>query len=245
MKKTLLHKGMMVSILTLAMISFFFIGSFSASTVEADTTANEISVNGVGVIMVKPEIAVVNIGVETSNKDSKVAQEENSKISKQLMETLKGLNIKEEDIKTASYNMYRERLYNTPDGKPTDGNFKVVNIFEVTIRKIENVGSIIDTASKNGANQINGIRFTVADSSKYYNQALKSAIGNAGSKAETVASTLGVKIGKPVKVIENSYGEPVYGHYLDVTQESLAKVDTAISSGELEIRAQVQVIYNY
>ncbi len=244
MKKTLLHKGLLVSVLTLAMVGFFFMGGLYTSTVEADSTAKDISVNGVGVVMAKPDIAVVNIGVETSNKDSKTAQEENTKSSNQLLETLKKLNIKEEDIKTASYNMYRERLYNTPDGKPIDGEFKVTHIYEVTIRKIDNVGSIIDTASKNGANQINGVRFTVSDSSKYYNQALKSAIGNAGGKAETIASALGVKIGKPAKVVENSYNEPIYGRYMDVKQESLAN-DTAISSGELEIRAQVQVTYNY
>lgn len=246
--KKLLGKGMIVTVMTLAMVGIFILGGFSSAVAEADTTASnakEISVNGVGAVMVKPDIAVLNIGVETQNKDSKVAQEENAKLTNQLLETLKKLNIKEADIKTTGFNMYRERYYNTPDGKPTEGDYRVIHSLSVTIRKIDEVGSIIDTVTKNGANQVNGIYFTVADSSPYYHEALKNAIENASGKGNAIAKALGVKIGKPSSVVEISYSEPVV-QYMDtaVAKESL-NMGTSISAGELEIRAQVQVIYNY
>jgi len=247
MKKTFLGKGIILSVLTLAMVGIFILGGFSSVMVNADTqagNAKEISVNGVGVVMVKPDIAVLNIGVETTNKDSKAAQDENTKLSNQLLDTLKKLNIKEEDIKTTGYSMYRERYYNTPDGKSTEGDYRVSHNLSVTIRKIDEVGSVLDTVTKNGANQVNGINFTVADSSKSYNQALKNAIDNAGGKAEAIAGALGVKIGKPVKVIENSSSEPVVKYMDAVAQESLVR-GAAVATGELEIRAQVQVVYNY
>lgn len=242
----MVQKSIVASIITLAMVGFFVMGGFFTSAVDADTPAgNEITVNGVGMVTAKPDMAVINIGVETSHKDSKTAQAENTKLSNQVLEALKKANIKEEDIKTGYYNMYQERYYNTPDGKPAEGDYKVTHSFEVTIRKIEDAGSIIDIASKSGANQINSIRFAVSDSSKYYNEALKAAVNNAGGKAEALSSALGVKIGKPVKVIENSYSEPVYGRYMDASPEMMKEATTPITAGELEIRAQVQVTYNY
>ncbi len=245
MDHKILGKGLVVSLLTLAMLGFFFLGGHFTSPVSAELESrNEIAVNGAGVIKAKPDTGIVNVAVDTTNADPKTAQAENTKLSNQLVDALKKAGIKEDDIKTGHYNMYRE--YDYYEGKSTEGNYRVTHSYEITVRDINKVGSIIDVATENGANQVNNVRFTVADSSKYYQEALKAAIKNAEEKANTIASTISVKIGKPSKVIEAGYYEPtpVYMDTAFVKGEA-QNGSTQIISGELEIRANVQVTYNY
>lgn len=246
MKSLTVKPAPFLTLMVFMLIGFFLLGSFSSgvANAEANTASpSEISVNGTGVILVKPDIGIINIGIETSNKDSKISQDENTKQSTQLVEALKKAGIGEEDIKTSYYNMYRERFYN--DGRQQEGDYKVVHSFEVTVRDINKVGATIDTAAKNGANQINNVRFTMSDNEKHYLEALSAAIKNAEGKAETIAKTLGVTIGKPSKVVEAGYSEP-YGKYMDVRLESAADMSvTPIASGDLEIKAYVNVTYNY
>ncbi len=245
MDNKILRKGLVVSLLTFAMLGFFFLGGHFTSPVSAELESrNEIAVNGAGVIKAKPDTGIVNVAVDTTNADPQKAQSENTKLTNQLVEALKKAGIKEEDIKTGYYNMYREYNYN--DGKSTEGNYRVTHSYEVTIKDINKVGSIIDIATENGANQVNSVRFTVADSSKYYQEALKAAIKNAEEKANTIASTISVKIGKPSKVIEAGYYEPS-PIYMDraLAKGMESEGSTDIISGDLEIRANVQVTYNY
>lgn len=245
--KGIMKKSIGVSVVVTLLLAFFLMGGYSSLIAQAEgNSANvgEINVNGAGVVMVKPDIGIINIGVETSNADSKKAQEENNKLSQQIIAALKNAGVKEEDIKTAYYNMYREQYYNPTENKYQQGDFKVSHSFEVTVKDIDKVGSTVDTAVNAGANNINHIRFTVSNPEQYYNEALKLAVNNAKGKADTIASTLGVKIGKPMKVTESSYSDVNYNKYMDVRMEA-AMDSTPISAGELEIRANVSVSYGY
>jgi len=227
-------------------LGVFLVGGYSTIVARAENTqinAGEISVNGSGIIMAKPDIGIINIGVETSNADSKTAQDENNKLSQQIMTALKNAGIKEEDIKTAHYNMYRDQFYNQSENKYQQGDFRVNHSFEVTVLDIDKVGSVVDAAVNGGANNVNNIRFTVSDPDKYYKEALKLAVVNAKGKADTLAEALDVTIGKPIRVTESGYSEPMY-KYMDIRME--ASMDsTPITAGELEIRANVSMSYGY
>lgn len=243
MNNKILGKGIAISILTFAMLGVFLLGGLFTSPVSAELgTKNEISVNGTGVVMAKPDTGIISVGVDTADMDPQKAQVENTRLSNQLVDALKKAGVKDTDIKTAYYNMYRE--YNYHEGKSTEGKYRVTHGYEVTVRDIQRVGAIIDIATNNGANQVNGVRFTVTDTSKYYQEALKIALKNAEGKATTIADAISERLGKPSKITENSYSEPA-PRYMDMGLAKEMATSTQIISGELEIRANIQVIYNY
>lgn len=63
----------------------------------------KMSLNGRGIVKVKPDIAIVLMGVVTENKSLKIAQEENSlKVSK-VIQGLNNSGIPNRDIKTERY----------------------------------------------------------------------------------------------------------------------------------------------
>ncbi|KAB3539035.1 DUF541 domain-containing protein [Alkaliphilus pronyensis] len=248
MKNLTVKKGPFIILMVLLLVSIFFLGGFSSSVAKEEINTDsksEISVSGTGVIQVKPDIGIINIAIETLNVDSEAAQDENTELSNKLVDALAKEGIAEEDIKTSYYNMYRERIYNKENGKEQDGKYRVLHSFQVTVKDINKVGAIIDTAVNNGANKINNIRFAVSEPEKYYLDALAAAVENAEGKAKTIANTLGVKIHKPSMVVERGYSEP-YGKHVNFRMEVASdSIATPITAGDLEIKAYVNVTYNY
>lgn len=226
---------------------------FSGEVAASGTSGSEeniVTVNGLGTVKVKPDIAYVNVGVEIFDTDAKKAQDDNAKLMDKVVSSIKENGIKDEDIKTISYDIYKSTKYEPPSfgGKENriEGYYSR-NIVEVTVRDIESVGKIADLAGESGANVIGNIRFGISDEEKYYNEALKLAMKNAKGKAETILSTFGAKVDKPYRVQENSNGVPFI--YRETSMMKAAMGDeafnTPISTGELEITARLLVDYKY
>ena len=148
-----------------------------------------VSVQGLGEIVVTPDLAFIDIGVQTKNADAAVAQKENAKLMTAVVEAIKAAGIKAEDIKTTGYNLYQ--TYDYVLEKQSDPYFIANNTVNIKIKDITKVGAIIDTATAAGANTVNSIRFTVADDSKVYQEALKLAMADAKGKATAI-----MKIGR-------------------------------------------------
>ena len=207
-----------------------------------------ISVSSEGTVKAKPDMAYINVGVQTENKSSKVAQQENATKMNKVMEVLKGLKIDDKDIKTSQYSIYPIERYSEKDQRSYVTGYRVNNTLEITIRDISKVGAVIDAVTSNDANTVSNIQFTVADPDKYYLQALENATSKAKAKAEVLAKQFGIKIGLPSQINEASggYYPPVMYYSADsMKARNEAAPTTSISTGELEIRASVGLVYTY
>ncbi|MDD2573984.1 MAG: SIMPL domain-containing protein [Bacillota bacterium] len=222
---------------------------FSQNAAAAqDTKENTISVNGKGIIKVKPDIAYIRVGVETRGTDAKKAQQENARIMDGVTAKLKSLGIGDDDIKTVTYRLYPLERYDEKTKKSYVYEYRVNNMVEVVVRDIDSTGAVIDGVSAVGSNKISSIRFGIEDTDKYYNQALNAAVVTASGKAEAIAKGLGVTLKGAVNVHEVSSGGPLVVRDtvgLAKTMESADMAATPISTGELEISAMVSVEYNY
>ncbi|MGH4139871.1 SIMPL domain-containing protein [Clostridium sp.] len=234
-----------------ALVFTFMVGAIASGfspTANADETKlpqKIISVNSEGIVKVKPDMAYINVGVQTENKSSKVAQQENSTKMNKVMQVLKENKIVDLDIKTSQYTIYPNETYSEKDKVSTVTGYRVINTLEITIRDISKVGAVIDAVSANEANTVSDIRFTVADPDKYYLQALQNATVKAKAKADTLAKQFEIKIGLPSQINETSGGSnpPIIYSAMDSVKSEASK--TSISSGELEIRASVGLVYTY
>ncbi|MBA1335108.1 MAG: hypothetical protein HPY66_0730 [Firmicutes bacterium] len=222
---------------------------FASEGLAADEgLKNIITVSGTGIVMVKPDIAYIRVGVETRGADAKKAQQENAQIMDKIASKLKSLGVKDDDIKTVTYNLYPVERYDDKTNKSYVYEYRVNNIAEVVVRDIDKTGAVIDGVASVGSNKISSIRFGIEDTEKYYREALNMAVINASGKAEAIAEGLGVKIKGAVNVQEVSSGGPiVYRQDMALAKlaESYDQAATPISAGELEISAMVSVQYSY
>jgi len=220
----------------------------TASKVSAETTdrVSVVSVQGEGVMLVKPDLAYINIGVETRDENASVAQAENKEKMLAVLDSLKMAGIKEVDMVTTNYNIYRSYDYNRAplENGQQPSVYQVDNTVKVTIRDIDRVGDFIDAAFNAGANVVHNIQFDVEDRAAYYNEALVLAMANAKDKAAAIMSTFDEVADKPYKVYEASYSSAPYTNtYYEASDMKMAS--TPVQAGELAIKATLTVEYDY
>jgi len=76
------------------------------------------------------------------------------------------------------------------------------NTVTATIKKIGDAGDVVDAAVAAGANQVSGPNLLASDQDAAYRNALKSAVAQARSKAETLAGAANATLGKMTAMVE-------------------------------------------
>ena len=238
-------KKLLIPILALALTG---VGIMMASdsiqmTAAAAETSGKITVSGLGAVNAKPDIAYINIGYTNQHEDSKTAQKQNNEQMDKVIATIKALGIADKDIQTIQFNIYPQSDYN--NGYKITG-YTVTNMVRITVRKLEQAGAVMDEAVGAGANAGGDIQFAIADPSPYYEQAMDLAIKNAASKANAIAKSISVSIGKPSEIIEMSgmYTPTLYGNAnTNLMMDSAAGMP--VQTGDLSVSASLQVVYEY
>lgn len=212
----------------------------TASEVSAPRT---LSVNGVGRVTLDPDIAYIYIGVQTENKDAAEAVTENGGKAQNVADALKTLKIDPKDIQTTNFSIFPQQQFDE-QGKQTGTTYVVNNTVYVTLRDLEAVGEIIDTAVKAGANSINNIQFDVADRSTALSEARKAAVVDARQQAEELAEAAGVKLVAVQTLSSYSSGVPM--PIADGKGGGAFLADAAaapISAGQLILQVDVSLVY--
>ncbi|TQR18689.1 SIMPL domain-containing protein [Psychrobacillus vulpis] len=200
-----------------------------------------ITVTGNGKVAAQPNYVQIRLEVTTVGKDLSEAQQENAIIMNRVIQSILALNIPREDIQTAAYNILP--TYDYIEGKQVFRGYEVTNAITVKERDVSQVGTVIDTAVKNGANHVSGIQFRVEDADAYYQQALRLALQNAQMKAKTIAETMKLSLHpQPIEVVEESNEPPVLYKSVAMADQSLA---TPIEQGQITISADVRVKFQY
>ncbi len=246
MSKKILY-GAIGAVLLVFLIVINGAASAKVETVQPIATFEKediITATGTGKVSIKPDVAYIQMGVMTINKDARKAQEDNKTTMNKVIEKLKSMGIDDKDIQTTSYEISPQ--YSYQDNKQILEGYQVENIVKVTVRDIDKVGDILDAAAREGINRSYGISFGVIDSDSVYKEALKKAIDNAKGKAEVMAEQAGVSLQKPVAIYEGTAPEKIYqrsGIAYDTIERASSVAAVPISSGELEIEANVVVVY--
>jgi uncharacterized protein YggE len=216
-----------------------------AAQTGPDLTRN-ITVVGEGRVRMKPDIAQTNIGVEVVAESIKEASSQVQETMNNVIKVLTEQGVEEKDIQTAGYNVWVERPYGPegpqPEAKPL---YHVSNNVSVTVRNLDNLGTILDAAIEAGANNIFGVNFSVADPSSFQSQAREEAVANARSKAEELAKLNNVEVGQLISVSEVIGGSnPLFfSGVRSAVAEGLGGGGGPIAPGELELTVQLQVTY--
>ncbi|NLP40985.1 MAG: SIMPL domain-containing protein [Veillonellaceae bacterium] len=197
-----------------------------------------VQVTGSSEKQVDPDVAKIQILVNTINSNIEKAKNTNTASMNKVVAALREQGITDRDYKTDTYNI--EPVYEYEKDKlPSLKGYRVTNRIEVTA-PVEKVGILVDVATKAGANEISSIQFESKNEKDIKNAALQEAVKDAMKKAEVIAGALNKKIAD-VKLVNES---GVY--YRPVMLESRAFKAAAdyapsINAGKITVGANVQV----
>ncbi|HRY60119.1 MAG TPA: SIMPL domain-containing protein [Patescibacteria group bacterium] len=176
-----------------------YIGFMGANNMQPRT----ITVSGEGKSYVAPDVAVAQLGLISEGvKSEEVVSANNDKMNN-IIKELKALGIDEKDIQTSSYNLSPKYNYTDNKGSFIDGYTLTQNV-TLKIRDFTKISQAIQKATSLGANSVSQLTFSVDNPDKAKNEAMKSAIEKAKTKANDMASSSGLKLGKLINVYEGS-----------------------------------------
>lgn len=207
-----------------------------------------LTVQGSGLVTLDPDNATIIVGVRESAADVGEAQSTvNAKLA-DVVEKLRSMGVKDEDIQTNSIDIFEDYDYSSADD---DGSprrcYTASNSISVTISDIDNAGSYIDAVFEAGANTFSGISFDASDTEAAKKRALELSVENARKKAEILARAAGMEITGITSIAEQDSG--MYGNYLaknslDFAVESAdAGGGTLVFSNQIQVSATVTVEY--
>ena len=169
--------------------------------------ANVITVSGEGKVLVKPDIAIINIGVIKEDVDLGKAQQNAAGVMDSLIKFLKENKVDNKDVKTTSYSI--SPRYDYKEGEQKLRGYEVHQNLEVKIRDLEKVGSILSGSAVRGANQVGSLTFSVDDPKKAKEKARDMAVKDAREKSIRLSKSLGVNLKKIVSYSESGGEGPI------------------------------------
>ncbi|MBW3000074.1 SIMPL domain-containing protein [Candidatus Woesearchaeota archaeon] len=210
--------------------------------------ANTVSVSGNSELIVEPDKAELYIRIETLEDTAVESQEENARITNNVIDALKKAGIKEKDIETSSFNLYPRHEWDPDTRKSEFVGYEVNHLLKVTTTKLEDAGELLDVAVNAGANGIDRVSFGLTKETEMdvNDQALRAASDNAKEKAESITDNLGINLGRIVKISESNVQFAKYDYYPramagEDMEEALAP--TPIQPQKLEIRAYITIVF--
>lgn len=201
-----------------------------------------ITVVGEGTVAVVPDVASVQIGVDMTGDSADQASADVSAVMDEVLAALTTLRIPSKDVQTSGFSIYVERPAG-PDGLPGDEVlYHVSSGVNVTIRDLSKVSDVLDAAIAAGANNIYGVNFSVGDPDSVMAEARKKASEDALARAEELAALHGVAVGELISISEVVSGNAVPLASINASY-AFDKAGGALAPGELEMTAQLQVVY--
>lgn len=225
----------------LLVLLFVLFAPFAAAR-AAEPTPATISVDAEGKVTAKPDLAILNLEVETQALQSQAAAQENARRSEGLLQALKKVLGPEEKVQSLSYRLTPLRSYQSKAKPEAITGYQAIHRFKVEVRDLARLGTVIDTALKDGASKVNGPFWGHSRLEELQRQAAVEALGKARRLAEALAQAGGVKIKDLQKV---STHLPLLSPRGSGVEYLAAKRDvpTPIEVGEEEIRAQVTAVF--
>jgi uncharacterized protein YggE len=203
-----------------------------------------ITVTGESRLVGEPDTAVVSFGVSKSAKTVAAGQRQVATLMNKVIAAVIAAGVKKEDIATSDLSIYQNWDYK----KNVSTGFTVSNTVTITVRNVQHVGHIIDTAIAAGLNRLQGVSYYIR-SPEWKKKATREALANARERAEAMAKGAGRRLGRVVSVREGAEWQAApqeglyYGHAAYPYSGMEAPPATRALPGQRAMTLQVEVVY--
>jgi len=216
--------------------------TLAAPALAADPRTTDIrtlAMTGHGEIRAVPDMAQLSAGVTSNAATAAQALAANTARMKTVLAALGKLGIPEKNIQTVNFSV-SPQYANSNNEPPRLTGYQVNNEVSVRLDDIGKLGTMLDALVTAGANQMNGINFSIQNTVPMLEKARGQAIADARARAETYAKAAGVSLG-PILSISESNTETPRPMYRMVAMA--ADRGVPVAAGEQSVTADVSVVW--
>lgn len=236
------------------LLAYLLLGQ-SVPAFAADELPGTISVTGDAVVKVAPDEVVVTLGVESYDNRLSAAKQENDARVKRVIRLAESFDIEPKHIQTDFISI--EPHYHDGYWREKIEGYFVRKSIVVIIEDLSQFDRFLTEVIDQGANYIHGIEFRTTELRDFRDQARSLAVRAAKEKAEAMASELGIGVGDPQSIREESigwwsgYGRSWWGYRSGSLSQNVVQhlggdpdeLTDAIAPGQIAIRARVSVTF--
>lgn len=229
-----------------AAIAISLLAAAPAALAQEQPQPPHISVTGEGSASAKPDMAILTMTVMRQAASARAALDENNAATASVIDALKKAGIEDRDLQTSGFSINPQ--YERP--KTMQGNeapkiiaYRVSNTLTARIRKLDDLGRILDQSVSLGVNQGGAITFTMSDPSKALAEARTKAMQDAIARAKTLTKAASIGLGKILEISEQSFQPrpvPLAGVRAMAAQ---AAESVPVESGENTYQVHVNVTF--
>ena len=200
-----------------------------------------ITVSAAGTAEAAPDRARITSGVSTEGETAREALTKNNETMSKIIDELKAKGIDPKDIQTSSFNVEPVLDYSKDGQPPKVRGYRVSNQVIVLVRKLDQLGEVLDNVVTAGANQIQGLAFEVSKEDALKDDARKEAVANALRRAKLLAAAAGAEVGNVLQISEEttSTGPVMYARGL----AKAAAPSVPIEAGTSTLEARVTITW--
>ena len=198
-----------------------------------------VTVTGTGKVTYTPDLAHVAVGVSSDGKTAAEAWQKNAAVVQKLFAALKAYGIEPRDLKTTHLDV-SPRYVQRKDQEPELVGYRVTYDLSVTVRKLDELGRVLDGLVENGANRHMNIAFGHSDIEKLMDEARTKAAAEARKNAELYVTASGASLGQVVSISE---GQAYAPHFFAYERQSKLDAGLAIAAGTQDLSVSITVVY--
>jgi len=205
-----------------------------------------ITVNGSSEVMVAPDQATVRLGIVRQAPAAQAAQEQANALAQEILAAVGRTGVPASQIQTARLVLSPVYAPRNPDSRdaPRIVAYTASNSLSVRVTNLTLVGPVIDAGLKAGANQLEGVQFSLMNDLASRQQALRLAVEEARSKAQVMADALRVNLVEVMEASESGVSVVPFAEAgLAGVQARALAVETPVSPGQIQVRANVTLRY--
>jgi uncharacterized protein len=198
----------------------------------------QIVVTGHGEAKVSADRATIQIAVQTRSNTASEAASQNATRQQAVLTALRALGLTNEQLSTVNYQVYPEQRYE--QGKdPVISGYNVTNTIVADIRRLDQVGKVIDAALSHGANLISSLQFYSSNTQGARRTAIGSAIEMARADADAAARAAGGSLGPLLEINVLAVSPPRPQPLMMARASGAAQADTPVNPGDETLAVDV------
>jgi uncharacterized protein YggE len=116
--------------------------------------------------------------------------------------------------------------------------FRAVNTMRIRVRDLSRLGTIVRDLIGSGANEMRGIRFSIANPAPHLDRARRQAVEDARRRAEVLAGAAGRRLGDIVEIAESPDDGP---EPVPASRMMMQSAEIPTEPGMLQLRASVRI----
>ncbi|MBF6569497.1 MAG: SIMPL domain-containing protein [Candidatus Binataceae bacterium] len=218
------------------------ISTASAANDTGMSTPRTIEVRGHGEAHATPDVAFLNLAIETHAANAQDCATLNADLAAKVVKALENQLKGKGRVWTGGYSLYPEYGDDSQQKKPAIVGYRAENSITVQTGAIDLLGSLIDTAISAGANRINYLNFALQDDGRARSEAITKATKDAQAQAQALAAALGVKLDQIARASTVAEPQPLPMASRMMGMSAMA-APTPVQPNEITVPATVSLVY--